>query len=63
MGDIASDKQIDYIISLYNEAHGTTHAYLSQCAQLPLTQRQKRGGMTKAEASAFINRLLKGVKA
>ncbi|MGH3500284.1 MAG: hypothetical protein ACRDQA_05190 [Nocardioidaceae bacterium] len=57
MGPTATEKQQNYIISLYNQGHGTTHGYLSQCDQLPLSQRQKRGGMTKVEASAIIDQL------
>jgi hypothetical protein len=52
----ASEKQIDYILSLYNSIHGTRHGYLSQ-TDLPLSQREKRGGMTKSEASALIDEL------
>jgi hypothetical protein len=59
----ATDKQISYIISLYNQIHGTTHGYLSQCKDLLLTQREKRGGMTKAEASAHIDALKKQASA
>lgn len=63
MSATATAKQTSYIIDLYNQAHGTTHGYLSQCARLPLTQREKKGGMTKAEASSYISTLLKAVAA
>lgn len=55
----ATEKQIGFIISLYNRVHGTSHAYLYQCTALGLTQREKKGGMTKAEASAIIDQLKK----
>lgn len=54
MGSLATEKQIDYILSL------AECKYLSQLYSLhgiPLTQREKSGGMTKAEASAIIDRL------
>ncbi len=53
----ASQKQIDYIISLHNQVYGSSAAYLSQCHELSMTQRERRGGMTKAEASAHITHL------
>jgi hypothetical protein len=53
----ATKKQESYIIDLYNRKYGTDCGYLSQCRELPLTQREKRGGMTKAEASAYIRQL------
>jgi len=57
----ATGAQTDYIISLYNQIHGTTHGYLSQCDKLQLSQREKKGGaiggMTKAEASGYIGKL------
>lgn len=53
----ATDKQLNYIIRLYNQVHDTSHAYLSQCKKLGLTQREARGGMTKAEASGHIDDL------
>ena len=60
MTGTATDKQIDYILSLWNQINGGRAAYLSQ-TDLPLTQREKRGGMTKAEASAIINQLKKQI--
>lgn len=56
MGSIATDKQIDYIISLWNRVNGGRASFLSQ-TDLPLTQRERNGGMTKAEASAIIDEL------
>lgn len=53
----ATDKQIDYILSLWNRLNPShTARFLSQ-TDLPLSQRQKRGGMTKVEASAIIDEL------
>lgn len=52
----ATDKQIAYIIALWNRIHNRSVTYLSQ-TDLPLTQRERRGGMTKAEASALISEL------
>lgn len=63
MGPTATSKQQSYIVSLYNQARGTAHGYLSQCDQLGLNQRQKKGGMTKAEASAMIDQLKSEVDA
>lgn len=57
MENIATEKQEQYIIDLYNRINGTRHGWLSQCKDLPLTQRMKKGGMTKAEASAIIREL------
>lgn len=53
----ATDKQIDYIIHLWNQVNDSNAKYLSQ-TDLPLTQREKRGGMTKATASSIISDLL-----
>lgn len=53
----ATDKQIDYIVSLYNQLHGTDHSWLSQCDHLPMSQRERTGGMTKSEASTHIDSL------
>lgn len=53
----ATEKQVDYLLALYNRVHGTSHGYLSQCRELSLTQREAKGGMTKAEASAHIDEL------
>lgn len=58
----ATEKQVSYIISLYNKAHGGGASYLSQCVNLGLNNRQKKGGMTKAEASAIIDDLLAQAK-
>lgn len=54
----ATEKQISFIISLWNRANNGHATFLDQ-TDLPLTQRQKRGGMTKAEASAIITQLKK----
>ncbi|HET6699524.1 MAG TPA: hypothetical protein VFG88_10585 [Nocardioidaceae bacterium] len=63
MGPTATVKQESFIISLYNQVHGTAHGYLSQCDQLALNNRQKKGGMTKAEASTMIDQLKSEVDA
>lgn len=59
---LATQRQVDYIISLHNQVHGTNASYLSQCHALPLAQRERKGGMTKAEASAHIDQLLAELK-
>jgi hypothetical protein len=56
MSKPASQKQIDYIINLWNQANGESASYLSQ-TDLPLTQREKRGGMFSSEASRYIDQL------
>lgn len=56
MGKAASQKQIDYILSLWNKVNGGTASFLSQ-TDLPLTQRERRGGMTSVEASGYIDSL------
>jgi len=53
----ATQKQIDYIISLYNQVNGTSATYLSHCTGLKLTMRERGGGMAKAEASRIITAL------
>ena len=53
----ATDKQIDYIIALASKAQGGRIGYLSQITAVHLNQRQKRGSITKAEASALIDEL------
>lgn len=52
----ASQKQIDYILPLWNKVNNGTASYLSQ-TDLPLTQRERRGGMTSVEASRYIDQL------
>jgi len=53
----ATQRQIDYLISLYNQVHGTQAAYLSQCTALKLTMRERQGQMAKTEASRMITAL------
>ena len=53
----ASEKQISYILTLASKIQGTRVGYLSQVTCVSLNQRQKRGGMTKSEASAIIDEL------
>ena len=57
MGPAATEKQISYLLMLASKIQGTRVGYLSQITCTPLNQRQKRGGMTKAEASAIIDEL------
>ena len=54
----ATDKQTSYIIDLWNQVNDGNAKYLSQ-TDLPLTQREKKGGMTKVEASGYIRDLLR----
>ncbi|WP_159626746.1 hypothetical protein [Actinomyces sp. zg296] len=54
----ATDRQIDYIIDLWNQVNDGDAKYLSH-TDLPLTQREKKGGMTKTEASGYIRDLLR----
>ncbi|CDP48189.1 hypothetical protein [Propionibacterium freudenreichii] len=53
----ATDKQIDYIVSLWNKLNPAPAARFLSQTDIPLSQRQKRGGMTKVEASAIIDEL------
>lgn len=53
----ATDRQIDYLLSLASQVQGRTLGYLSQVTCISLTQRETRGGMTRAEASAHISEL------
>ena len=57
MGSTATEKQISYILTLASKIQGTRVGYLSQVTCVSLNQRQKRGGMTKSEASAIIDEL------
>jgi len=57
MGPTATEKQISYILTLASKIQGTRVGYLSQVTCVSLNQRQKRGGMTKSEASAIIDEL------
>ena len=57
MGPAATEKQISYILTLASKIQGTRVGYLSQVTCVSLNQRQKRGGMTKSEASAIIDEL------
>ena len=57
MGPTATEKQISYILTLASTIQGTRVGYLSQVTCVSLNQRQKRGGMTKSEASAIIDEL------
>ena len=53
----ATDKQVSYILTLASKIQGTRVGYLSQITCIPLNQRQKKGGLTKSEASAMIEEL------
>ena len=57
MGPTATEKQVSYILTLASKIQGTRVGYLSQVTCVSLNQRQKRGGMTKSEASAIIDEL------
>ena len=57
MGPAATEKQISYTLALASKIQGTRVGYLSQVTCVSLNQRQKRGGMTKSEASAIIDEL------
>lgn len=52
----ATEKQVNYLLDLYNKLNGTRFRFLSQ-TDLPLTQRERRGGMTRIEAAAYISEL------
>lgn len=55
----ATAKQISYIISLANKVTGDNAAYLSQVREvLGISTSQASRGLSKAEASAHIDRLL-----
>lgn len=54
----ATEKQMSYIVSLYNRVHGERNGYLSQCKKLGIGSAQMKRGLTKAEASAIIDDLL-----
>ena len=47
-----TEKQASYIVGLYNQVHGTSCGFISQCRELYLPQRP-----TSAAASAAINEL------
>ena len=53
----ATDKQVCYILTLASKVQGTRVGYLSQITCIPLNQRQKKGVLTKSEASAMIEEL------
>ncbi|MBH5296177.1 hypothetical protein [Corynebacterium ulcerans] len=53
----ATEKQIDYLLSLWNRINDKDAQFLSQ-TDIPLSQRQRRGGLTKAKASVIIDELL-----
>lgn len=54
----ATPKQTTYIMSLAAKIQGDKVSYMSQIKCISLTQREKRGGMTSAEASHHIDTLL-----
>ena len=56
MSTAATDKQIDYIITLWNKTHGGSARFLSQ-TDIPLSRRQREGGLSKSDASAIIDDL------
>ena len=54
----STENQDSYILSLASEIQGRPLGYMSQITCIRLTQREKKGGMTKQEASAHITELL-----
>lgn len=57
----ATEKQIDYILYLWNKVNGGSARFLEQTT-LPISRRQARGGLTKGEASGIIDDLLAELK-
>lgn len=57
----ATTKQLDYLLALINQAEGTSVRFISQTkfSKANLNMRQRSGGITKPEASAMIDRLVK----
>lgn len=54
----ASEKQIDFILTLASKVEGRQIKFLSQLpARFCLSQRERTGGMTKAMASSLIDQL------
>lgn len=53
----ATPRQMDYIASLLRAKHGRSRINAGIRAQYGLSQREARGQMTKAEASALIDQL------
>ena len=59
----ATDKQINYILSLAGRVNDTSaYSFLSQVPGLGLSQREKRGSLTKGRASEIIDDLLGQLK-
>lgn len=58
MTSTATTKQIDFILSLVNQKHGTDHAHLSQARhELGLSSSKIGRGLSKVEASTIITEL------
>lgn len=54
----ATDKQINFILTLVNTTHGTRHRHLSQARHvLGLSSSKCNRGLSKVEASAIIDTL------
>lgn len=53
----ATPKQLSYIATLLKRKHGRDTINAGISAQYGLSQREAKGGMTKAEASALIDQL------
>jgi hypothetical protein len=53
----ATPKQMSYIASLLQRKHGRDTINAAIRGEYGLSQREAKGGMTKAEASALIERL------
>lgn len=57
-GTQATDKQIDYLLSLASKVSGQQYRYLSQARRvLGVSSSQLNRGLTKTEASALIDQM------
>lgn len=57
---MATDKQIDFMVSLGNRVSGTSFRFPSQvpCLRSRLTMKERSGSISKVRASAIIDQLL-----
>jgi len=53
----ATPKQVSYIATLLKQKHGRDTINAAIRGEYGLSQREAKGGMTKAEASALIDQL------
>ena len=58
----ATEKQIDFILSLASRVQGSRVRFLSEVDAVWLSQRDRRGHMTKARASEIIDDLKSQLK-